>query len=392
MIDGFVEPEFEQVKAAFIENFKKGKEIGASLCIYLQNKKIVDLWGGYRNIEQSQLWQEDTIVPVFSTTKGVCALVLALAHSRGWFDYDEKVSSYWSEFAQHGKESITVRQLFSHQAGLPAINKPLTNEMISDIKLLSSILAAQKPAWNPGAHHGYHVWSFGFYVSAFIYQIDPQKRTLGQFLQEELVKPLEAQFYIGLPDYIPDVRLATLYPPNMMKAFLGTGNPIKGVFRYLLPNSIYHQAMANPSVMKKHTNLNRREVLALEIGSGNGVGEARGLARLYSEFAIGGKNLGITEKTLEVLHESPKLPVKGSKDWIWDYDTNFSVGFIKPYNKIPYGGHPHAFGHHGAGGSSGYADPYYGIGYGYVVNRMDSHHFIDPRDQAIRDALYKCLQ
>ena len=203
-IDGFVKPGFEGVRDAFIENFDRRKEIGAACCIYHRGEPVVDLWGGIRNKETGEPWEKETMVLVFSATKGLAAMVMALAHSRGLLDYDERVCAYWPEFAQQGKDQITVRQLLAHQAALFAFDEPVDREVVADLDRLAEIMARQKPAWEPGARQAYHAISLGFYQGELLRRIDPEHRTLGQFFQEEIADPLDLNLYIRLPESIPD--------------------------------------------------------------------------------------------------------------------------------------------------------------------------------------------
>jgi CubicO group peptidase (beta-lactamase class C family) len=193
MLHGEVAPGFEDVETQFKKNFTERGELGAACAIYRRGKKVVDLWGGYRDEKTLAPWEEDTLALIFSMTKGMAAMAVAVAHSRGLLDYDEKVARYWPEFAQQGKESITVRQLLSHQAGLSAIDEPLDLETIADPDALAKILARQKPAWEPGTRHGYHCWNLGWYQSELIRRVDPQHRSLGQFFQDEIARPLSGK-------------------------------------------------------------------------------------------------------------------------------------------------------------------------------------------------------
>lgn len=205
-IHGHVSKGWESVREAFAENFSVRKELGAACCIYHRGEKVVDLWGGIRNKATGEPWEEDTMVIVHSATKGLAAMTLALAHSRGWLDYEEKVSTYWPEFVQHGKETITVRQLLAHQAGLFAIDEPVNRDIVVDLDKLAVVLARQKPAWKPGTRQAYHAISIGFYEGELLRRIDPQHRSLGQFFQEEIALPLKLDFYIRLPEEIPNSR------------------------------------------------------------------------------------------------------------------------------------------------------------------------------------------
>ena len=219
-IHGFVQPGFEAVREAFAENFSLRHELGAACCIYQHGEKVVDLWGGIRNAETGDAWEEDTMVLVFSATKGFAAMAMALAHSRGWLDYEERVCTYWPEFAQEGKDKITVRQLLAHQAGLFAFTELVDKSVVADLDRLAIVLARQKPAWEPGSHQAYHAISLGFYEGELLRRVDPRHRSLGQFFQDEIASPLGLDFYIRLPESIPNSRLAVLEKANPLKAML----------------------------------------------------------------------------------------------------------------------------------------------------------------------------
>jgi CubicO group peptidase (beta-lactamase class C family) len=176
-----VSPGFEAVRAAFAENFSKRGDIGGACCVYHKGEKVVDLWGGIRNQATGEPWEEDTMVIVHSTTKGLAAMTLAVAHSRGWLDYNALVSDYWPEFAQNGKEKVTVRQLLAHQAGLFAFDEPVDKKTVADLDRIAEIMARQKPAWEPGTRQAYHAITLGFYESELLRRVDPQHRSLGRF-------------------------------------------------------------------------------------------------------------------------------------------------------------------------------------------------------------------
>jgi CubicO group peptidase (beta-lactamase class C family) len=386
-IAGFVKPGFEAVRAAFVENFTRRNELGAACCIYYQGEKVVDLWGGVRNKVTGEPWEEDTMVLVFSATKGLSALAMALAHSRGLFDYDERVCTYWPEFAQQGKEKITVRQLLSHQAALFAFDAPVDKSVVADLDRLAVILAQQKPAWEPGTRQAYHAISLGFYEGELLRRVDPQHRSLGQFFQEELASPLSLDFYICLPEEIPNTRLATLQMANYGRAIFH--NPLPLTLAAMNRHSPLYRAMvSNPGTLLA---IDPERVYArnLEVPSGGGVGTARAIAHAYSEFATGGRVLGVQEETLQQLMAPAVPPLHGFYDECLKVEVSFSLGFMKPGPKNPFS-HPSAFGAPGAGGSMGFADPLAKVGYAYVLNRMGSH-LEDPRELALRTALYRSL-
>ena len=387
-IHGFARAGFENVRHAFADNFSRRQELGAACCIYQRGEKVVDLWGGIRNEATGEPWEEDTMVIVFSATKGLAAMALAIAHSRGWLDYEERVCAYWPEFAQEGKDKTTVRQLLAHQAGLFAFGEPVDRRLIADLDRLAIVLARQKPAWEPGTRQAYHAISLGFYEGEILRRVDPQHRSLGQFFQEEIASPLELDFYIRLPESIPNSRLAVL----------DRGSPLKMLpslpFRLLLAavnprSAIYRALMVNPG---SDVSLDDERIYArdLEVPSGGGVGTARAMARAYSVFATGGRELGLRQETLDAL-SAPAVPTAhGFYDEALKGEIQFSLGFMKTCPNWPFG-HAGAFGSPGAGGSLGFADPRTGMAYAYVTNRMGGVSG-DPRDRALRDAIPQGLE
>lgn len=220
-VEGYVTHGFESVRETFGENFVRRHELGGACCAYLQGEKVVDLWGGNRDQHTTEPWDEDTMVIVYSATKGLAAMTLALAHSRGWLDYEERVCTYWPEFAQQGKERITVRQLLAHQAGLYALDVPLDRELVSDFDRLAVVLARQRPAWEPGIRQAYHAITLGFYEAEILRRIDPRHRSLGQFFQDEIATPLGLDVYIRLPEDIPNSRFATMARPSWVEMVHG---------------------------------------------------------------------------------------------------------------------------------------------------------------------------
>lgn len=381
-IHGFVSPGFEAVRAAFAENFSRRREIGAACSVYHQGEKVVDLWGGVRNIKTHEPWKEDTMALVYSATKGLAAMTLALAHSRGWLDYDERVCKYWPEFAQNGKEKITVRQLLAHQAGLFALDEPVFKETVADLDRLAAVLARQKPAWAPGERQAYHAVTIGFYEGELLRRIDPQHRSLGQFFEEEIATPLRLDFYIRLPESIPDVRLAPLVDPSPLEMLFGF--PIRLTLNTLSRSSNIRRALMGSELPHDSEHIYARN---LEVPAGGGVGTARSIAHAYSVFATGGKELGLREETLRELQERAIPAQHGFYDECMKGEVQFSLGFMKSGGSWTFGS-PASFGAPGAGGSLGFADPQAQLGYGYVPNRKGVSLTGDPRDVALRRALY----
>jgi CubicO group peptidase (beta-lactamase class C family) len=352
---------------------------------------VVDLWGGYRDARRRDPWEEDTLATVFSTTKGMAAMAIAVAHSRGLFELDEPVVAYWPEFAQGGKAAITVRQLLSHQAGLSAIDERLDLEVLSDLDRLAEIIARQQPAWEPGSRHGYHGLSLGYYENELIRRVDSEHRSIGRFLWEEVVRPLDIEFYIGLPAKVPASRLATIQAFHPLAMLLHpTTIPLRMVLALLWPPSLVARTLTNPR-MRGPGDMDLPEYRAVEFPSGSGVAQARALAKAYGAFATGGLALGLAPRTMDELTAPPTPPTGGSRDLIIGWKTAYGLGFWKPCPVFLPELSPRAFGGAGAGGSLGFADPDTQVGYGYVMNRMGFHMYDDPREKALRDALYRCL-
>ena len=381
-IHGFVSPGFEAVREAFAENFAKRREIGAACCVYHKGEKVVDLWGGVRNVTTGEPWQEDTMALVYSATKGLAAMTLAVAHSRGWLDYDELVCKYWQEFAQNGKEKITVRQLLAHQAGLFAFDEPIIKSLVADLDRLVEVMARQKPAWEPGTRQGYHAITLGFYEGELLRRIDPKHRSLGQFFQDEIATPLGLDFYIRLPESIPDSRLAPLVDPSFSEMLFGF--PIRLTLNSFNRRSNIRRSLEGSILAHDEQHIYARN---LEIPAGGGVGTARAIARAYSVFATGGQELGLRKETLQELTALAIPPTHGFYDEVLKGEVQFSLGFMKSNPTLSFG-YPDSFGSPGAGGSLGFADPTARIGYAYVPNRKGVTLTGDPRDVALRRALY----
>ena len=383
-VQGFVRPGFERVRTAFVENFARRHELGGACCAYYRGEKVVDLWGGVRNKNTGEPWQEDTMVIIYSATKGLAAMTLAIAHSRGWLDYEKPVASYWPEFAQNGKEAITVRQLLAHQAGLFVLDEPVTRELVSDLDRLAAVLARQKPAWPPGSRQAYHAITLGFYQGELLRRIDPRHRTLGQFFQDEIATPLGIDLYIRLPETIPNARLAIIAGATRLR--LITNVPWRFAMDAINPHSNIVRALAGSTLPHDPSRTYSRD---LEIPSGGGVGTARGLARAYSAFAIGGE-LGLNADTLRLLAAPARPADHGFHDECMKGEARFSLGFMKPGNTWRFGSWS-SFGSPGAGGAMGFADPTFGIGYGYVTSRGGTSLAGDPRDVALSEAIYASI-
>jgi CubicO group peptidase (beta-lactamase class C family) len=279
-----------------------------------------------------------------------------------------------------------VRQLLSHEAGLVWIDAPLRLEDLHDLDRVSRALARQKPAWTPGTRHGYHAMTIGLYMQELIRHVDPAHRTLGRFFAEEIARPLQIEFYIGLPPEIPDERLAKLRgftPRRSIRALPSV--PAGYVLRILWPWSLLRKSMLFADL-----DFNDRRSLEVEIPAGNGVGTARAIARAYSAFAEGAGELGITQATLANLTATHQ--VQRARDEVMGVPSWISLGFLKPGPELGFGTSQRAFGTPGAGGSFGFADPDTRLGFAYVMNNMEYQMFDDPREKALRDAVHRSIR
>ena len=275
------------------------------------------------------------MVIVHSATKGLAAMTLAIAHSRGWLDYEERVATYWPEFAQQGKEKITVRQLLAHQAGLFAFDEPVDRSVVADLDRLAIVLARQKPAWEPGTRQAYHALTLGFYEGELMRRVDPRHCSLGQFFQDEIASPLGEDVYIRVPEEIPNARLATLSPPSRLRML--TGFPLRFTFEAMNRHSnIYRALVTNPGAAV-YQDEQRVYARNLEVPSGGAVGTARAIAHAYGVFATGGCELGLRPETLDLLAAPAIPPTRGFYDECLKGEVQFSLGFMKPSRVWPFG-------------------------------------------------------
>lgn len=391
LIGGDVDEGYGKVADAFRANFARGREVGAALAVYRGGVKVVDLWGGYRNGLTKAPWQQDTLVNMFSTTKGIASLAVAVAASRGLIDYDTRVADYWPEFAQAGKAEVTVRQLLSHQAGLPVLDAPLRLADLTNPDKVSAVLAAQAPVWTPGTRHGYHALTLGWYESELIRHTDPAGRTLGRFFADEIAAPLGLDLHIGLPASVDRDRVAHLHGWHRVEALLHLNTlPSRLALAFLNPFSLISRAANLPNgIDPTRGDYNLEQMRTVEIPAANGIGTARSVAKAYGCVATGGRDIGLTPTTLEALTQPAITPSGGLRDKVLHVDSVFSLGYCKPVPHFCFGSSDNAFGTPGLGGSFGFADPDTGIGFGYVMNRLGFHLWSDPRELPLRQALFR---
>lgn len=388
--EGFVHKDYTKIADSFTENFVNYGEIGASLCVYHQNEKVVDIWGGFKDINKKEKWNQDTVVPVFSTTKAVSSACLSLLHSKGLFDYTDRVSKYWRNFGVNGKESISIEELLQHRAGLSAIDKKLNIDTISNHQKLEQIIEIQAPHWKPGEHQGYHVWNIGWYISSLIAKIDSQNRYLKEFLEQEILPNIEGEIRIGIDENYDLSKIACLKPFSKLKGLFSM--PFKFVFEFFKPWSLTYKSMLNPSFVSNHANFNKREVLQLEMGAGGGIANATGLASFMDALSNEKHSLGLSKKTLEYIMDYPPAPNKGFEDIVFKQDLfRFHAGFMKPSEKHNFSQSQKAFGGFGAGGSFVLHDPDQKVTIAYTMNNMSSEMMNMDRELNIRESVYKTI-
>ncbi|TSE00114.1 beta-lactamase family protein [Skermania sp. ID1734] len=392
VIHGNVEAGFGPVADAFRKNFTDSGEIGAALAIYQGDRSLVDVWAGIRDRAGRLPWERDTLVPVFSSTKGMAAFVVAAAVSEGLLDYDAPVVQYWPEFGAHGKDRVTVRQLIDHQAGLSGIDTPLRLDDLADLDALGEVLAAQKPAWKPGARQGYHAITLGLYEGELVRRVDPQRRSLGTIFAEDFAAPLGLDFFIGLPAEQSMDRIATL---NATRGFDIARHerdlPLRIGVELFLQRGLAHQALTNPRVGRPER-ATRRKFLRVEMPGSNGVGTPRSLAKVYGAAAANTGALPIKPALIERLGSAEFSDDVPADDLILHTRSRYHLGFRKSSPAFSFGSPgDRAYGTTGLGGSFGFADPETGIGFGYAMNRLGLAILDDARCRRLRRALMRSL-
>ncbi|MEU1472475.1 serine hydrolase domain-containing protein [Streptomyces sp. NPDC005761] len=380
-IHGHCDDRFAAVRSAFEANFRERDELGAAVTVLVDGHPVADLWGGWADGARTRAWEQDTLVNAWSTTKGPIALCAHILVDRGLLDLDAPVATYWPEFAAAGKEAVLVRHLLSHRAGLAGLREPHSLAELYDWELTTARLAATAPWWEPGSRSGYHALTYGFLVGEVIRRISGLMP--GEFLRKEVTGPLGIDFSIGLPAK-EAARAAELVVPKTDRAQQAA------LFAQLEPVAV--ASLLNPPTGAAAANTPAwREA---EIPAANGHGTARAVAALYGILAGRGSSGGLrilSEEAAERVREG-----QGScRDLVlgagFAHETEIGLGLWLSGCDASYGPNPRAFGHDGAGGSCGLADPENGIALGYVMNRMGPHIANDPRKRALVEAVYASL-
>jgi CubicO group peptidase (beta-lactamase class C family) len=383
-IHGRCDARFRALRDAFAENFATRNEIGAALAVVVDGETVVDLHAGFADAERTRPWREDTIANVFSTTKGVAATCALRLVDSGELDLEAPVAKYWPEFAAAGKEAVTVRMIFNHRAGVPAVREDLPPAALFDHEAMADAFGAEKPWWTPGAAHGYHALSIGWLLGRLIRRI--RGKSLRDFLRDEITGPLGLDLHVGLAE-ADHARAADLTPIPPEPA---PGEPSLATLILSDRASIHSRAFANPPKTLAPGTVNTPEWRSAEIPGANGHATALALARLYGALARGGEIDGVRVLSRETIDRARREESFGT-DLVLTVPTRFGLGFMLPHPAFPFAANDRAFGHPGAGGSLAFADPERHVGFAYVMNRTGPHILMDPRPRALVGALDAAL-
>ena len=379
---GHCDPAFAEVLETFRQNFIARKEVGASLCLTHQGHTVVDLWGGWADPQTQAPWTENTISIIYSCTKAATALSAHMLVERGLLDYDMPVGDLWPEFAAAGKEDTTVAMMLAHTAPVPHLRAPIKDGGLSDWDYMVARVAAEEAHWAPGTRQGYHGLTYAWTVGQLVRLA--AKKPLADFFRDEIATPLGLDFHIGLPE-ADEARVAPMiasdpaevnFNSRFFKAVTGKPGSLPQLF-------LTNQGKAN---------FNSRDIHAAEIGSANGISNARGLAGMYAPLANGGGQL-LRESSI---HKMSRVCAATQMDAVLMQPMRFSMGFMTSTDNRRLGGDSlligeAGFGHVGMGGSIGFADPDAQLSFGYTMNRMGAGILLNERGQSLVDAAYRTL-
>ena len=381
-IKGSYDARFAPVVEAFKENYRLDQEIGSAVAVMIDGQPVVDIWGGYRDAARNDPWDAATTVCMMSVAKGITGIAFNMLIDRGLVDPDKPVAHYWPEFAQNGKEGVLVRWLLDHRAAIPVLTtNPLWPGAMFDREAYVNALAEQAPLWEPGTQAAYHVHNQGYLLGEVMRRVTG--KTVGPFLRGEVTGPLHAEYYIGDMTAEEQSHVAEVVPNMNARLFAAKDAEAPETLRSLA----FRQNPDEPW----HTTLNSPVWRTAEIASGNGHGNGRGVARVYGTLARGGELDGVRlmskpsiEKMITEQHNQTEL--------LQERPYHQALGVLLNTPAAVYmGPNPRAFGHHGIGGSIGFADPDAGIGFGYSLNKMHSVGDNGPRARRLIDALYSVV-
>lgn len=391
-VRGSVADGFEEVRDVFAANFDEHGDVGAGFCVYLDGEPVVDLTGGVTAGEHPRPYDESTLQLVFSSTKGATAACAHLLAQRGELDLDAPVVEYWPEFGAHGKEHVPVAWLLSHRSGLVDTDARLTLDEALEWDTVVAALADTRPAWEPGTRHGYHAVTYGWLVGEVVRRISG--RSLGTFFRDEFARPLGLEFWIGLPDS-EQHRVSSLIPMGgpelpMMMSEEGTGSDsapqglVDLLEAFLGPGNLAAKALCAPGgAFADEQVWNTPQLRAAEVPAANGVSNAPSMARLYASFV--GEVDGVRTLGADTVERATRVQVEGP-DAVLVFPISFGLGFMVHSEFSPFVG-GRSFGHYGAGGSVGFADPDRRLAGAYVMNQMHFGLAGDPRTRALLEAV-----
>ena len=386
-IQGTCDARFAGVRDAFARNFAEHGEVGAAVAVALGGHPVVDLWAGWRDRARTRPWERDTLVNVFSVGKAVAAVALLRFVERGTIDLDAPVARYWPEFAAAGKDRVTVRMVLSHRAGLPAIRTLLAPNAMYDWNLMTAALAAEEPWWEPGRRHGYHVNTFGFLVGELVRRASGM--SIGACVRRELTGPLALDFHFGIGAE-HDTRIAEyLFPEGELRVEHLLARPASPTSEDEARWTLIHRVYMNPPGVSGFGTVNTRAWRAAEMPSTNGHANARAVARFYAVLAAGGAHDGghvLMPATLD--HAAAEA--SSGPDAVTGRASRFGLGFQLAAAEQPFGPNPRTFGHFGAGGSAGFADPDTRLAFAYTMN-LPGPRSRNPRPRGLIDAVYAAL-
>jgi CubicO group peptidase (beta-lactamase class C family) len=371
-INGFAQPRFSAVREVFAASFEAGQELGARFSVVERGELVLDLWGGFADRQRARPFDARTLTPVFSTTKAIAALLIARLVDQGRLDYAQPVADVWPEFAQAGKEAITMEQVMSHQDGLSGFPDEMEPSLWFDWDAICAKLAAMAPLWPPGSASGYHPITFGYLTGEIFRRVDG--RTMGTALREDLAQPFDLDLWIGLPD-AEHSRVADLQRPSALPNFGEINEATKAAF--LTPWS-------SPA------GRGQAEWRRMEIPSANGHATAQALARLMGALANDGWLDGETILSPALIAEASRERIHG-QDLVLPFVMSWGAGFMRNAPVKVWGAGEDTFGHSGWGGSCAFADPRAGLGGAYVMNKQSTDLIGDVRAKRLIEAVYAAL-
>jgi CubicO group peptidase (beta-lactamase class C family) len=374
---GTCDARFAAVRDALAGNFEHRGELGAAVAVIVDGRQVVDLWGGWADEARSRPWREDTLVNVFSVGKALAGLCVLMLASREALELDRPVALYWPEFAAGEKDALTVRQLLSHRGGLAAIERKLPDDALYDWDVVCAALAEQRPWWTPGEGHGYHVHTFGFLAGELVRRMAGE--SIGSFLRKEVSARLHAELSFGLDPGRRTRRAEYVFDPTL------SARAASAAKRTPVDRHLYERAYMNPPGATGIGTVNTGAWQDAELPSANLHADARSIARVYEALLDDRQPLLGRELLAQATAEA-----SAGDDLVLGRPSRFGLGFQLTQPERPLGPNAASFGHFGAGGSLGFADPHAQVAFGYVMNR-GGPQWRDPRNSALIDALYACV-